>query len=137
MLGWDTLGRGRGSQDLPWLLMCPELRIWPLRIRVWPVLRRGRFSQLAASMWMSFLKNHSQQSDNPPIWTPVAMTMGKDFCIFMNNHSTSCSFGVRIAKYGKIVFYFIKRGNQTTLGFRNVQCGPSCQKMPHPSPVVH
>lgn len=59
-------------------------------------------------MWISFLKNQNQQSDNPAIWPLVAMTVGKDFCIFMSSHSKLSFSGISITKYDTIVAYFIK-----------------------------
>lgn len=72
-------------------------------------------------MWISFLQNLNQQSDNPTIWPLVAMTIGKDFCIFVNNHSTFCFVGTSFANYNKIVAYvsfLVKYESKTTLVFK-------------------
>lgn len=91
---------------------------------------------LTASMWISFLKNHNQQSDNPTIWPLVAMTIGKDFCIFMSNHSRFSFPGISITKYDTIVAYFIKY-EKSDFRFLNLKYGPSREKLLHSSPIVH
>lgn len=71
---------------------------------------------LVASVWISFLKTHNQRSDNPTIWPSVAMTIGKDFCIFMGNHCKLSFSGINITKYDTVVVYFIKH-EKSDLGF--------------------
>ena len=107
------------ARALRWVLICLEQRTWAARNRwVWSVPPKRRFYKPSCCC-VGFL------SQEPRSAVRQSRHLGTSYhgywerlLHFMNNHSTFSSCGVSIAKYGKIVVYCIKHGNQTTLKFK-------------------